>query len=279
MKGRTTMKSKRELMFGAIIVVTALLFTTSRANVLCPLQLGEVLEFIVTDSRDPGNPWTVEWHVLGIVDIDGDGYYAGTLPFYPLSIYDHKSDEWETGVVFVNSDEENVYKWDEGVYSVWPLSVMVFQHVIVPYGGFDAYYYDEGNWYNYFVPGVGCIKWIQFETGYTITGELVDIYIQPFLEQINQILNFVDESVQSGTLTGDGPGKSAGNRLNALTNMLKETQSLIEAELYEEALEQLESVYKHVDGESPPKDFMKGEAAAELVVMIQVLVENILDVI
>jgi hypothetical protein len=102
--------------------------------------------------------------------------------------------------------------------------------------------------------------------------------IEP-LEQINQILNFVEESVGLGTLTGDGPGKSAGNRLNALTNMLDEAQSLIEDELYEEALEQLESVYKHVDGESPPKDFVKGEAAADLAAMIQDLVESILDVI
>ena len=273
------MKSKRKIMFGAIIVVTALLFTTSRGDVLCPLQPGEVLEFIVTDSGDPGNPWTVEWHVLEIVDIDGDGYYAGTLPFYPLSIYDHKTDEWETGVVFVNSDEEHFYKWDEDVYEVWPITAMVPEHVVVPYGVFDAYYYDEGNWYNYFVPGVGYIKWIQFEIGYTITGELVDIYMPTLLEeQINQILYFVDDSIEDGALTGDGPGKSADNRLNALTNMLEEAQSLIEAEMYEEALEQLESIYKHVDGESPPKDFVKGEAAAGLAAMIQDLVESILDV-
>ena len=97
-------------------------------------------------------------------------------------------------------------------------------------------------------------------------------------DQIEEILDFVDVAVDVGTLTGDGPGNSGDNRLNALTNMLEEAQSLIEAELYEEAFEQLESVYKHVDGESPPKDFVKGEAAANVAAMIENLVENILDV-
>lgn len=97
-------------------------------------------------------------------------------------------------------------------------------------------------------------------------------------DQIEEILDFVDVAVDVGTLTGDGPGNSGDNRLNALTNMLEEAQSLIEVELYEEAFEQLESVYKHVDGESPPKDFVKGEAAANVAAMIENLVENILDV-
>jgi internalin A len=97
-------------------------------------------------------------------------------------------------------------------------------------------------------------------------------------DQIEEILDFVDVAVEVGTLTGDGLGNSGDNRLNALTNMLEEAQSLIEAELYEEALEQVESVYKHVDGESPPKDFAKGEAAANVAAMIANLMESILDV-
>ena len=134
------------------------------------MQVGEVWEFTVTDSREPGTPWKRKWHILETVDIAGSDYYH-------LGIYDYKTDQWETGVVYVNSDDDFVYLWDEGVYKVWPLTEMVPEHVVVPYGEFDAYYYDEGDWYNYFVPGVGYIKWIQFEHTYTVTGELVDIHI------------------------------------------------------------------------------------------------------
>ena len=170
------MNSKRNIILVAIIAQTALLFTASRGDVLFPMQVGQVWEFTVTDSREPGTPWTREWHILEIVDIAGSDYYH-------LGIYDYKTNQWETGVVYVNSDDDFVYLWDEGVYKVWPLSEMVPEHVVVPYGEFDAYYYDEGDWYNYFVPGVGYIKWTQFELTYTITGELVNIHI-PTLGQI-----------------------------------------------------------------------------------------------
>jgi hypothetical protein len=106
----------------------------------------------------------------------------------------------------------------------------------------------------------------------------VDECSEPPMGPIEEIFLYIVVCVEDETLAGEGLGNSGEKRLNALTDMLEEAQSLIEAELYEEALEQLESVYKHVDGESPPKDFVKGEAAANLAAMIQDLMENILEV-
>ncbi len=59
----------------------------------------------------------------------------------------------------IHTDDDYIYTWDEGVYDALPLASMMQAHVVVPYGEFDAYYHDEGDWLNYFVPGVGYIQW------------------------------------------------------------------------------------------------------------------------
>ena len=99
--------------------------------------------------------------------------------------------------------------------------------------------------------------------------------IPPSEDPIEEILEFVEESVEDGTLTGEGPGKSADNRLNALINMLEEAQSLIEAGLYEEACGQLWSAYRKCDGESQPPDFVTGDAADDLAVMILLMMDEL----
>ena len=120
-------------------------------------------------DRQPTTPWTRETHILETVDIASSEYYH-------LGEFNVRTGQWETGVVYVNSDDDFVYIFDESVHKTWPLTAMTPEHVIVPYGEFDAVYYDEGDWYNYFVPGVGHIKWHQIEDTYTVTGELVDIH-------------------------------------------------------------------------------------------------------
>jgi len=95
------------------------------------------------------------------------------------------------------------------------------------------------------------------------------------IEVIEEILDFVDESVDVGTLTGEGPGKSADNRLNALRNKLEEAQRLIEAGLYEEACDQLWSTYRKCDGEPRPPDFVTGDAADDLADMILVVMDEL----
>jgi hypothetical protein len=100
----------------------------------------------------------------------------------------------------------------------------------------------------------------------------------PPQEQIVEILNFFDDSVDAGALVGNGSGKSAGNRLKALRNMIEEAGELITAGSMEEAYQQLMDAYQKADGQAPPAsppDFVKGSAASELAIMIHDLVESL----
>ncbi len=107
------------------------------------------------------------------------------------------------------------------------------------------------------------------EVQFTGVGISVDSEVS---ERIAQILAFFDESVEGGTLVGDGPGRSAQNRLDALRNMLEEAARRIEDGFYDEARAQLTDVYKKCDGQSPPPDFVAGDATSELAEMIQELI-------
>jgi hypothetical protein len=89
------------------------------------------------------------------------------------------------------------------------------------------------------------------------------------------ILNFFDESVADGSLVGEGPGKSAENRLNALRNMLEAAGALIDAGAYEAASNQLMAAYGKTDGDPKPPDFVSGPAASELAIMVLDLMENL----
>lgn len=94
------------------------------------------------------------------------------------------------------------------------------------------------------------------------------------LSEIEDINSFFQEHIGEGELTGIGNNeKVAANRLNALGNMLKEAKRLIEQGDYEGAILQLQSIYKKVDGNPNPPDFVEGEARAELAQMIQDLID------
>jgi hypothetical protein len=88
-------------------------------------------------------------------------------------------------------------------------------------------------------------------------------------KQIGLILGFFDQSVNNGSLIGNGPGKSAKNRLNALRNMIEATGHLIEPGSILGACQQLMDAYKKTDGKPKPPDFVAGGAASELASMIQ----------
>lgn len=94
------------------------------------------------------------------------------------------------------------------------------------------------------------------------------------LSEIEDINSFFQEHIGEGELTGIGNNeKVAANRLNALGNMLKEAKRLIEQGDYEGAILQLQSIYKKVDGNPNPPDFVEGEARAELAQMIQDMID------
>lgn len=101
---------------------------------------------------------------------------------------------------------------------------------------------------------------------FRITGSLTT----PF----DEILLFIAMKVDDGTLTGYGPGNSAGGRLNALINMIEEAQALFESGMLEEAYEQLQDAYDRTDGESPPPDFVTGDSAPLLAALIMDLLQS-----
>jgi hypothetical protein len=94
-------------------------------------------------------------------------------------------------------------------------------------------------------------------------------------EQIEEIINFIEDSVVSGMLTGNGPGASGKYRLNAFVNILEEAANLIEEEQYDEACDQLRSAYRKCDGQSEPPDFVKGEASYFLANMILIMMDEL----
>lgn len=95
-------------------------------------------------------------------------------------------------------------------------------------------------------------------------------------QQIQNILDFFDQSVSDGTLLGYGPGNSSEKRLNALRNMINAAGDLmINAECYAQVIEQLESINKKTDGEQRPPDFVIGEAVPILNQMVKDLIADL----
>ena len=89
---------------------------------------------------------------------------------------------------------------------------------------------------------------------------------------IDDILAFFDSSAGE-ILVGSGPGSSADARLKVLRNMLEAAAYLIEAELFEDACQQLQDAYDRCDGESPPPDFVKdGEVGIEAVAVLNTMI-------
>ncbi len=110
---------------------------------------------------------------------------------------------------------------------------------------------------------------MDFEGYARVIGDAPDIGAYEFTSvTIEGVLNFFDEAVDNGTLIGAGSGKSAEKRLNAYRNMLLEAESLLKEGEYQEACEQLHSVYILSDGNSKPKDLIAGDAISEWSAMI-----------
>ncbi|MBA7476547.1 hypothetical protein ES707_11934 [subsurface metagenome] len=97
----------------------------------------------------------------------------------------------------------------------------------------------------------------------------------PPSEQIAKILDFFESSVDNDSLVGDGPGKSAEHRLNALRNMLEAAGNYIEQGSMGKACQQLLNAYHKIDGQSKPPDFVTGDATPHLASLIQDLIDTL----
>jgi hypothetical protein len=91
----------------------------------------------------------------------------------------------------------------------------------------------------------------------------------PLEERIAEIREFFDASIGTGDLVGDGPGGSAQRGLNVLRDMIEAAGDLIEVGNTAGACQQLSDAYGRSDGKFPPPDFVTGDDAPELAVMIQ----------
>lgn len=87
-------------------------------------------------------------------------------------------------------------------------------------------------------------------------------------QHVEIIFDFIENSIEDGTLEGLGQGRSAGNRVNALINMIISVGDLLEDDQIIEGCQQLADIYLKVDGISPPPDFVTGEAREELANLI-----------
>jgi probable HAF family extracellular repeat protein len=92
----------------------------------------------------------------------------------------------------------------------------------------------------------------------TCTGVLSDVPS----EAVTGLLDYTQESIDNGTLEGDGSGNSAEKRLNALTNMIESAGDLIDVGSADDACDQLEGIYKKVDGMPNPPDFVTGDSVS-----------------
>ncbi len=85
---------------------------------------------------------------------------------------------------------------------------------------------------------------------------------------LDEFSDFIDNSVDDGTLVGSGPGSSADGRLTALRDKIDEAIALIEADDISGACHKLQNVLNRVDGLPRPPDFATGDAADELRTLI-----------
>ena len=110
---------------------------------------------------------------------------------------------------------------------------------------------------------------------YGVIGGYAHGFILTPIPTIENILDFFYKSVSDSSLTGNGPGNSANNRLNALRKMLEMAGDLIAIDDIEGACVQLKAALKKCDGVSPPSDFVTGFSAPKLNEMISDLMPEL----
>ena len=94
-------------------------------------------------------------------------------------------------------------------------------------------------------------------------------------ETIYEVVDSVEEWIDEEDLEGIGAGASADGRLTAFENMLTNARVLFENGDIAGACDQLEAASRKCDGQSPPPDFVEGDAViTELQEMLTTLIND-----
>ena len=83
-------------------------------------------------------------------------------------------------------------------------------------------------------------------------------------EQAAILSDYIDNCYATGTLEGLGSGKSPDKKVNALINQIELAGYYLEEDMIDKGCNLLSGIYRKVDGESRPPDFVKGPCVVGL---------------
>lgn len=112
-------------------------------------------------------------------------------------------------------------------------------------------------------------RYHDFGTGFSGYGLITQFELAPLT--LDNVLDVIERAVANGTVSGDGQGTSASNRLTTWLNMLRVAQRSAENGSDDGPCGLLEQAYLRADGASPPVDFVSGPATPPIARLIQAL--------
>jgi hypothetical protein len=112
-------------------------------------------------------------------------------------------------------------------------------------------------------------RYHDFGTGFIGYGLITQFEFAPLT--LDNVIDVVEQAVGNGSLTGDGNGNAAANRLAAWVNMLRAAQRSAGAGKDAGPCGSLEQAYLRADGASAPPDFVSGPAAPSVARLIRAL--------
>ena len=230
-------------------------------------SISEGVEYTYTELLPPGWIWSGALAIndSGAVVGDGDdgttykgflysdGVYTDIMPPGRIEAYaiDINNRGEVVGSGYDGTDTQKGFLYSEGVYTD-----------IIPPG------WESANAHS--INDSGAV------VGGGSDGSFIATPIATPIEQIHAIIDFFDNGVAGGNLSGIGKTEqAAAGKLKAFRNMLVQAQYLIENENNEEACGLLMATYKKVDGTSRPPDFIGGSAAHDLAAKIDALIGDL----
>jgi hypothetical protein len=227
-------------------------------NLLSATEVDNIRYFINTGRRvvmmGENHSWTL-WN-NSILNIVGGSYSGLDFSGVTASVV---SNELTNGVDAVGllasgvANDGGISLFDQNFATLWGENVLTILDVNV----FDD---ENGNLEDNMHFALNAANWIASSSS---------------VPNIDAILDFFDQSVSGGSITGYGHGNSANNRLDAFRKKLQMASDLIDIGDTDGACVHLEAASKKCDGITPPPDFVMGESVSELYVMITELMAEL----